>query len=105
MNTFNKIKSSDLKVGDIAIITEGETFPADFAVLSTSSVDGTCFIKTSSLDGEKNLKKRFQCKGFDKILPNKDLEESKKKSNNLSGHIEVGLPDKDLHRLDGSINI
>jgi len=33
---FSEIKSSDLKVGDIVLVKEGETFPADFAVLATS---------------------------------------------------------------------
>jgi P-type E1-E2 ATPase len=46
-----------LKVGDFVLVKEGETFAADLAIL-TSSNDGECFIKTSSLDGEKNLKKR-----------------------------------------------
>ncbi len=52
------MKASDLRVGDIVLCREGEKFAADFAIL-TSSNDGECFIKTSSLDGEKNLKKRF----------------------------------------------
>ena len=43
------------------LIKDEETFPADLALL-TSSNDGDCFIKTSSLDGEKNLKKRVQAK-------------------------------------------
>lgn len=52
-----KIRCSDLKIGDIVKCHCDETFPADIALL-TSSVDGDCFIATSSLDGEKNLKKR-----------------------------------------------
>lgn len=44
---------------------DGDTFPADIALL-TSSDNGDCFIKTSSLDGEKNLKKRVQCKDLKK---------------------------------------
>ena len=55
---YKDIRSSDLKVGDIVLMRDGETFPADLAVLATSN-NGVCFIKTSSLDGEKNLKKRF----------------------------------------------
>jgi len=33
------------------------TFPADMILLASSS-KGECYIQTSSLDGEKNLKKR-----------------------------------------------
>jgi magnesium-transporting ATPase (P-type) len=36
---------------------DGETFPADLCFLCSSN-EGLAFIKTSSLDGEKNLKKR-----------------------------------------------
>ena len=38
-------------------------FPAD-VILVESSNDGVCFIQTSSLDGEKNLKKRLKPKDF-----------------------------------------
>ena len=53
-----KIDSSELKVGDYIRCNDEDTFPADLAILASSN-DGECFIKTSSLDGEKNLKKRL----------------------------------------------
>jgi P-type E1-E2 ATPase len=45
-------------VGDFLMINEGEIFPADLILLNSSLPDGTAYIQTSSLDGEKNLKKR-----------------------------------------------
>lgn len=54
---FEAVESKRVQVGDLVLINEGETFPADLALL-TSSNEGDSFIKTSSLDGEKNLKKR-----------------------------------------------
>ena len=54
---FEDIPSSELVVGDIVRFHADDKFNADFALL-TSSGGGDCFIKTSSLDGEKNLKKR-----------------------------------------------
>jgi len=65
---FVPIKASELRVGDIAQVMEGDKFPADFALL-TSSNNGEGFIKTSSLDGEKNLKKRIQPKDLDVHFP------------------------------------
>ena len=53
----------------MVLMKENETFPADLAVLSTSN-NGNCYIKTSSLDGEKNLKKRFQPVDLNKVVPN-----------------------------------
>lgn len=81
---------------------EGETFPADLAVIATSN-KGDCFIKTSSLDGEKNLKKRFQIKGMDKFVTNNDLQAASSQAFALSGRIECGDPNKNLHKLDGGI--
>ncbi len=53
-------------MGDILLINEGETFPADLILLSSGNEDGTAFIQTSSLDGEKNLKKRLVPKNLEK---------------------------------------
>lgn len=33
-----------------------ETFPCDLIFLASSSVDGTCYVTTASLDGESNFK-------------------------------------------------
>jgi P-type E1-E2 ATPase len=60
------IKSSEIQVGDFLLINEGEIFPADLILLNSSLPDGTAYIQTSSLDGEKNLKKRVIPKNIDK---------------------------------------
>ena len=73
------MQASVLEVGDIVLMKNEETFPADLVVLSTSN-KGDCFIKTSSLDGEKNLKKRFQTKDFKNQVGNDDLQESMKEA-------------------------
>jgi magnesium-transporting ATPase (P-type) len=41
-----KIQSEDLKVGDIVLNEDGDNFPADILLLSSSN-DGDSFIKTS----------------------------------------------------------
>ena len=56
-------------VGDILLIREGECFPADLILLASSN-EGVCFIQTSSLDGEKNLKKRSKPKDVEKYVLN-----------------------------------
>lgn len=66
---FQEVRSADIKVGDLLKITDGMAFPCDLVLLA-SSADGNCFIKTSSLDGEKNLKKRQLAKDFGNLLPN-----------------------------------
>jgi len=44
------------QVGDIVEVKADETFPCDLIFLASSSVDGTCYVTTASLDGESNFK-------------------------------------------------
>ena len=46
-------------MGDVIRIEDQDYLPADIIVLATSNDNGSCFIQTSSLDGEKNLKPKF----------------------------------------------
>uniref|UniRef100_A0A8C3SS49 Phospholipid-transporting ATPase n=1 Tax=Chelydra serpentina TaxID=8475 RepID=A0A8C3SS49_CHESE len=49
-------QSRKLRVGDILMVKENETFPCDLIFLSSSRGDGTCFVTTASLDGESSHK-------------------------------------------------
>jgi len=64
---FKELRSDDIVVGDLLMMKENEIFPADLMLL-TSSNDGICYIQTSSLDGEKNLKKRNKSKDIEKYI-------------------------------------
>lgn len=44
------------QVGDIVMVREDETFPCDLILLSSSRYDGTCYVTTTSLDGESSHK-------------------------------------------------
>ena len=48
----------DLRVGDVVRVDDGELFPADLVCLHSALEDDVCFIKTTNLDGENNLKIR-----------------------------------------------
>ena len=61
----------EIKIGDVVKLEDKTIFPADFVLLSSSSA-GEAFIKTSSLDGEKNLKKRVQMRDFEDVVINDD---------------------------------
>ena len=51
-----KIKSGDLKMGEIVSVKKDCTFPADLVLIDSDLPDGICYIETGTLDGEKNLK-------------------------------------------------
>jgi phospholipid-translocating ATPase len=55
---FKKDYWKNVQVGDILRLYDGEEVPADMVILSTSDLDGACYIETKNLDGETNLKVR-----------------------------------------------
>lgn len=52
------------QVGDIVVVREDETFPCDLILLSSSRSDGTCYVTTTSLDGESSHKVSFRRSHF-----------------------------------------
>jgi len=98
-NEFANATSKDLQVGDIVLIFGDDTFAADIVLLKSSN-GVNAFIQTSSLDGEKNLKKRFVPKGIEKYTKPED-----EKSYMLGGTCTTLPPEKDLHSFTGKLEV
>lgn len=47
-----------MEVGDIVYVQRGQEFPADLVLLASALEEGICYVETSNLDGETNLKQR-----------------------------------------------
>ncbi|XP_075356112.1 phospholipid-transporting ATPase IA isoform X3 [Mycteria americana] len=85
-------------VGDIVIIKGKEYIPADTVLLSSSEPQAMCYIETSNLDGETNLKIR---QGLPLTSDIKDIESLMR----LSGRIECESPNRHLYDFVGNIRL
>ena len=57
-----KVRCDQIRVGDIVVLKEGEIAPADLILLSSEHENAQAFVKTTSLDGETNLKVKMAIK-------------------------------------------
>ncbi|XP_036157649.1 probable phospholipid-transporting ATPase IH isoform X1 [Myotis myotis] len=91
-------QSRKLRVGDIVMVKEDESFPCDLIFLSSSRGDGTCHVTTTSLDGESSHKTHYavqDTKGF----------QTEEEIDGLHATIECEQPQPDLYKFVGRINV
>lgn len=88
--------SQDIGVGEIVYVANGQHFPADLILISSSSDDGICYVETANLDGETNLKVR---KGLEATLIYQDVEDLAQ----FKGVIQCETPNERLYRFNGRL--
>ncbi|XP_016901740.1 phospholipid-transporting ATPase 2 isoform X2 [Cucumis melo] len=91
------IQAQDIHVGNLVWLRENDEVPSDLVLIGTSDPQGICYVETSALDGETDLKTRVipsACMGIDFDLLNK-----------IKGVIECPKPDKDIRRFDANIRL
>lgn len=101
---FNKVEEAywrDLKAGDLVIVRKNERIPADLILLGSSNPEGTTFIDTSTLDGEKHPKPRNCIK--ETIASIGDFKEDVFDID-LEMWVSVLQPDSSLYHFEGFIN-
>ncbi|WOL18362.1 phospholipid-transporting ATPase 3-like [Canna indica] len=87
-----------LQVGDVVRIKQDGFFPADLLFLASTNPDGVCYIETSNLDGETNLKIRKALeRTWDFLLPDKAAE--------FKGEIQCEQPNNSLYTFTGNLII
>ncbi|XP_026878506.2 phospholipid-transporting ATPase IA isoform X3 [Electrophorus electricus] len=85
-------------VGEVVRASNGDHLPADLIILSSSEPQGMCYIETSNLDGETNLKIR---QGLQITAEIKDIESLMR----LSGRMECESPNRHLYEFVGNIRL
>ncbi|XP_054421852.1 phospholipid-transporting ATPase IH isoform X5 [Pteronotus mesoamericanus] len=91
-------QSRKLRVGDIVMVKEDETFPCDLIFLSSSRGDGTCHVTTASLDGESSHKTHYAVQDTKGFHTEEDID-------GLHATIECEQPQPDLYKFVGRINV
>ncbi|PRP83571.1 hypothetical protein PROFUN_09120 [Planoprotostelium fungivorum] len=88
-------RSDHLRVGDMLFLSKGDLFPADLVALATALDDGVCYVETSQLDGETNLKV------FKALKETTELE--REELSNLQCAIECEEPHAGLYTFHGRL--
>lgn len=102
-----------IRVGDLILIPKDTRIPADLLILASSEKDGSTFMETSTLDGEKNLKPRYSLKETYQEASISLVKRKKQGKNempytgsfdvNMNLHISVQHPDPSLYKFEGFI--
>ena len=90
------VQSQDIHVGDIIKLSEDDEIPCDCVLLTSSDDSGDCFIQTTNLDGESNLK------GRSSVGPTKDLR-TPRSLGRWRGMVVCNAPDDNLERFDAQL--
>lgn len=97
-DSWTNITWSKLVVGNLVRIKSNEYFPADLVLLSTSNDEGLCYIETSNLDGESNLKTR---RALEQTWKYGNANEASK----FTGEIHCEHPNDSLYSFTGNVII
>lgn len=94
--TEQRVSSQEVMVGDIIKITEDEEIPCDCVLLTSSDETGNCFIQTTNLDGESNLKGRTS------LAETKNLR-TPALCHAWKGSVVCAQPDDNLEKFDSQL--
>ena len=96
----------NLQVGNIVVLGDNDNVPADIIVLSTSHEESICYIETSNLDGETNLKIKLALTDTSAIFDSKNLDTTIKMLHKLDEAVlNSEHPNNRLYVYEGSLKI
>uniref|UniRef100_A0A8C8SPM6 Phospholipid-transporting ATPase n=1 Tax=Pelusios castaneus TaxID=367368 RepID=A0A8C8SPM6_9SAUR len=95
---WQNIMWKQVAVGDIVKVTNGQHLPADMIIVSSSEPQAMCYIETSNLDGETNLKIRQGLTQTANLQSREDLIK-------MTGKIECEGPNRHLYDFIGNLRL
>ena len=115
-NKFVKTMSETLRHGEIILLYENKSIPADMILIDSGFSEGTCYVETSSLDGEKTLKLKVANKYTQGFISD-DINNNNNNNNNkniekflqngkyyFSGYVKINTPNSDLNYVNGTVH-
>ncbi|TFY56442.1 hypothetical protein EVJ58_g7642 [Rhodofomes roseus] len=96
--TFVDKKWKNIAVGDVIRLESDDHIPADLVLLSSSEPEGFCYIETSNLDGETNLKIR-------QASPQTSHLTSPRLVTALHGALRSEQPNNSLYTYEGTLDL
>ena len=104
--------SEQVQCGDVVRVCEGEEFCADMVLLASSERSGACWIETSNVDGETNLKGRMALPDTQQLIDvNRGRPEGEEGGGGEEGlgflkcTVECALPNKNIYAFDSTITL
>ncbi|KRZ45444.1 putative phospholipid-transporting ATPase IA [Trichinella pseudospiralis] len=88
----------NVNVGDLVKIVDGQFFPADLVLLSSSEPQAMAYVETSNLDGETNLKLRQGSVKTAHLLSHESLGE-------FVAYLDCEPPNRQLYELSGKLTL
>ena len=96
--------SGDLLIGEIVVVQENEQFPADLVLLDSNLSNGTCYIETATLDGEKTIKMKSCPKNSEGKFQSENGKNTWKEKLIIVGHCECDMPSFELYKFNGHVD-
>eukprot|EP00158_Paraphelidium_tribonemae_P007133 Partr_v1_DN28123_c1_g2_i2_m55366 putative phospholipidtransporting ATPase len=87
-----------IQPGDVVLVLKEQQFPCDLVLLSSCFFDGACFIETSQLDGESNLKRKVAVGATAKHRTDSEISK-------VSGLLQCDLPNNKMNVFNGRLNV
>ena len=107
--TTTDVQWRDVRVGHLLRVNDDELFPADMVCLASGLDDGVCFVKTTNLDGENNLKIRrpadIEGDGAGSTVGGASAGGPRTDVRSLTGVLTVEAPNANLHHFAGRLAV